>query len=96
MGLELTEAVFGERSSERREFCKGEGESESDLATPLLSLLTRGVAGDAFLGVSDIIAEDLDLEDMVVVEESGSGSGSGALGRKCVCVIVVRWGWAAV
>lgn len=59
MGLELTEAVFGERSSERREFCKGEGESESDLATPLLSLLTRGVAGDAFLGVSDIIAEDL-------------------------------------
>lgn len=83
MGLELTEVVFGERSSERREFCKGEGESESDLATPLLSLLTRGVAGDAFLGVSDIIA-DLDLEDMVVVEESGSGSGSGALGRKFV------------
>lgn len=57
MGLELTEVVFGERSSERREFCKGEGESESDLATPLLSLLTRGVAGDAFLGVSDIIAD---------------------------------------
>ena len=55
-GLDLTER--GERSTERREFCEGEGESDSDLATPRLSLLTRGggvAAGDAFLGVSDTV-----------------------------------------
>lgn len=47
-GLEVTDR--GDRSTERREFCKGEGEgeSDSDLATPLLlGLLTLGVAGDA-------------------------------------------------
>lgn len=53
--MELTER--GERSIERREeFCRGEGddaESDSDLApSPLLSLLTRGVATAAFFGVS--------------------------------------------
>lgn len=59
VGFEVT--VLGDLSIERREeFCKGEGESAaSDLVTPLLlSLLTRGVAGDALLfGVSD--KEDL-------------------------------------
>jgi len=46
VGLEVTDR--GDRSTERREFCKGEGESDSDLATPLLvGLLTLGVAGDA-------------------------------------------------
>lgn len=50
----------GERSMERREFGRGEWESESDLGIPLLptGLLTLGVAGDAlFGGVSD--KEDL-------------------------------------
>ncbi len=46
VGLDVTDR--GDRSTERREFCKGEGESDSDLATPLLvGLLTLGVAGDA-------------------------------------------------
>jgi hypothetical protein len=46
VGSEVTDR--GDRSTERREFCKGEGESDSDLATPLLvGLLTLGVAGDA-------------------------------------------------
>lgn len=45
---------LGDRSIERREFCSGEGESASDLVTPLVDLLTRGVAGDTLLlGVSD-------------------------------------------
>lgn len=43
----------GDRSTERRELCRGEDESGSDLTTPLLSLLTLGVAGVALLGVSD-------------------------------------------
>lgn len=51
VGLEGTER--GERSTERREFWRGEGESVSDLAIPLLGL-TLGVAGDALLGVSDL------------------------------------------
>ena len=45
LGLEETDR--GDRSIERREFCKGDGESDSDLATPLVGLLTLGVAGDA-------------------------------------------------
>lgn len=55
--LEGTER--GERSMERREFWRGEGESDSDLGIPLLpiGLLTLGVAGDALPGVSD--KEDL-------------------------------------
>lgn len=53
VGFEVT--VLGDLSTERRvEFCRGEAESASDLVTPLLNLLTRGVAGDALLfGVSD-------------------------------------------
>lgn len=52
VGLEGTD--LGDRSTERRELCSGEGESTSDLAIPLLGLFTLGVAGDAFwLGVSD-------------------------------------------
>lgn len=63
VGFELMDR--GERSTESRGFCKGEGESVSDLATPLLTLVTLGVAGEALLlAASDI--EDLDLEDMVV------------------------------
>lgn len=52
---------------------RGDGESVSDLATPLLSLLTLGVAGDVLLigilvagGVSE--EEDLDLADMMELE----------------------------
>lgn len=52
---------------------RGDGESVSDLATPLLSLLTLGVAGDVLLigtlvtgGVSE--EEDLDLADMMEPE----------------------------
>lgn len=45
VGLEVTDR--GDLSIERRDFCKGEGESVSDLATPLLGLPTLGVAGDA-------------------------------------------------
>lgn len=48
----------GDRSTESREFCKGDCVSESDLALTLFFLITLGVAGViAFLGVSDI--EDL-------------------------------------
>lgn len=63
VGFELT-AARGDRSIESRGLCTGEGESASDLVTPLLNLLTLGVAGDGLLlGVSDKV--DLDLEDMV-------------------------------
>lgn len=51
VGFELMDR--GERSTERREFWREEGESVSDLVTPLLSLLTLGVAGDDLAGVSD-------------------------------------------
>lgn len=51
VGFELMDR--GDRSTERRKLCMGEGESDSDLATPLLSLLTLGVAGDGLPGVSD-------------------------------------------
>lgn len=51
VGFEGTDR--GDRSTERRELCKGEGESDSNLATPLLSLATLGVAGEALWGVSD-------------------------------------------
>lgn len=60
VGFELMDR--GERSTERREFWREEGESVSDLVTPLLSLLTLGVAGDDLAGVSD--NPDLDLEAM--------------------------------
>lgn len=50
VGLELTDR--GERSTEKRELCRGAGESGS-LVAALPSLLTLGVAGDAFVGVSD-------------------------------------------
>lgn len=39
-------------SAERREVCKGEGDSDSGLDTPLPSLLTLGVAGDVLFGVA--------------------------------------------
>lgn len=52
---------------------RGDGESVSGLTTPLLTLLTLGVAGDVLLmgilvagGVSD--EEDLDLADMMQLE----------------------------
>lgn len=51
VGLEVVDR--GDRSAERRGFCKGEAESDSDLVTPLLGLLTFGVAGDALRGVAD-------------------------------------------
>lgn len=63
----------GERSTEALVVWRGEGESVSDLATPLLSLLTLGVAGDVLLigilvagGVSE--EEDLDLADMMELQ----------------------------
>lgn len=59
-GFEITDR--GERSTERRVLGGGAGESCSDLVTPLLTLLTLGVAGAALLGVSD--KPDLVLEDM--------------------------------
>lgn len=49
MTLEFTDR--GDRSTEGREFCKGEGESASALGNPLVSLLTLGVAGDVLFGV---------------------------------------------
>lgn len=39
-------------SAERREVCKGEGDSDSGLVTPRPSLLTLGVAGDVLFGVA--------------------------------------------
>lgn len=59
MGLEFTDRG-DDFSAESREVCKGEGDSESGLDTPLLSLLTLGVAGDALLGVAGLlrVAED--------------------------------------
>ena len=50
-GFEFTDR--GDRSTEWRTFCKGDGDSDSDLDTPLLTLLPLGVASDALLGVSD-------------------------------------------
>lgn len=51
-GFEST--VLGDLSMEWRAFCSGEGELESDLAGPLETLLTLGVAGEVLLGmVSD-------------------------------------------
>lgn len=38
-------------SADRRKFCRGDGDSDSGLDPPLLSLLTLGVAGDVLLGV---------------------------------------------
>lgn len=47
-GFEVTD--LGERSTDKREACRGEGESVSDLVPPRISLLTTlGVAGDALL-----------------------------------------------
>lgn len=51
-GFELMD--LGDLSTESRELGRGEAESGSDLATPLLNLLvTLGVAGEGLLGVSD-------------------------------------------
>lgn len=50
----------GDRSTEAREFCKGDGESGSALDTPLEILLTLGVAGDVLFGVC--VAGDALLE----------------------------------
>lgn len=69
LGLAATER--GDRSMESRELCKGDGESDSDLAapTPLLSLLTLGVAGDALLGVAgDALLGVSDKEDLFQVD----------------------------
>lgn len=49
-GFELIDR--GDLSTESREFCRGECESVSGLVTPLPTLLTLGVAGEALLGVS--------------------------------------------
>lgn len=51
VGFELTDR--GDRSTESREFCKGDGDSDSDLDTTLLALLTLGAAIDPLLGFSD-------------------------------------------
>lgn len=50
---------LGDRSTESRELCRGVAASASDLAAPLLDLLTRGVAGDTLVGV----AERVDLSN---------------------------------
>lgn len=46
---------FGDRSTDKRAFCTGDGNAESDLVDPVLpSLLTLEVAGVVLLfGVSD-------------------------------------------
>lgn len=63
VGLEATD--LEDLSAERRELCRVEGESASDLLNPLLGLLARGIAGDdLWLGISD--NADLDLVDMAV------------------------------
>lgn len=46
-GFEITEP--GERSTETRELCRGEGDPLSDFTTPLLILVALGVAGDTLL-----------------------------------------------
>lgn len=51
VGFEFTDR--GDRSTEGREFCRGDGESDCDLDTTFLTLLTLGVASDALLGFSD-------------------------------------------
>lgn len=44
----------GDRSTETRAFCKGDGESAPDFVVPRLILLTLGAAAEALLvGVSD-------------------------------------------
>jgi len=50
-GFEFTDR--GDFSTERREFCNGDGDSDADLVTGLLTLLTFGVAGGALLELSD-------------------------------------------
>lgn len=50
-GLEFTDR--GDLSTDRREFCNGVGDSDSDLDTTLLTLLTLGVTCDALLEFSD-------------------------------------------
>lgn len=56
----------GERSTEALVVWRGDGESVSDLATPLLSLLTLGVAGDVLLIgilVAGGVSEEEDLSE---------------------------------
>ena len=51
VGFEFTDR--GDLSIEDCEFRKGDGDSDSALDTLLLSLLTLGVVGVAFVGVPD-------------------------------------------
>jgi hypothetical protein len=50
-GFEFTDR--GDLSTGVRELCKGDGESDSDFDTTLLTLLTLGVACDALFEFSD-------------------------------------------
>lgn len=50
-GFEFTDR--GDFSTERREFCNGDGDSDADLVTTLLTLLAFGVASGALLELSD-------------------------------------------
>lgn len=54
-GLDGTD--LGDRSTERRELCRGEAASELDFTAPLTVLLTRVVAADTFVGVSDLLGQ---------------------------------------
>lgn len=51
VGFEFTDR--GDHSTESREFCKGDGDSDFGLDTSLLVLLTLGVAIDPLLEFSD-------------------------------------------
>lgn len=51
VGFEFTDR--GDRSTESREFCKSDGNSDSGLDTTLLPLLALGVTIDALLEFSD-------------------------------------------
>lgn len=76
---------FSGFSADRRKFCSGDGDSDSGLGTPLLSLLTLGVAGDVLLGVDGLallgvagvaallgVSDKLDLDFEAMLVEKAS------------------------
>lgn len=72
VGFELTDR--GDRSTESREFCKGDCDSDSDLDTTLLALLILVVPIDPLLGFSDRLGLQIHNENtrsiMVLLEHT--------------------------
>lgn len=89
VGFELTDR--GDRSTESREFCKGDCDSDSDLDTTLLPLLILVVTIDPLLGFSDRLGLQIHNENKHQVNNAFNRTHSTRLNKQNDAMNPNRW-----